>query len=65
MNKRLKKGKIPINKKIDFHGLRLEQAKKIFFEIIHECYYSNKRCLLFVTGKGVRKNKLFLANKHK
>jgi DNA-nicking Smr family endonuclease len=56
MNKKLKKGKIPINKKIDFHGLTLTQAKKIFFQTVDECYYSNKRCLLFVTGKGVVKN---------
>ena len=30
INKKLKKNKIPINRKIDFHGCSLDQAKEIF-----------------------------------
>ena len=56
LDKRLKKGKIPIDKKVDFHGLSLEQAKTKFFETIESCFYSNKRCILFVTGKGNKKH---------
>ena len=55
INKKLKKGKIPIDKKIDFHGLTLSQAEIVFFETIEECYYAGFRSLLFVTGKGVLK----------
>ena len=53
--KKLNKGKIPIDKKIDFHGLSIEKAKSKFFNTINECFYSNKRCILFITGKGMKK----------
>ena len=54
INKKLKKGMINIDKKIDFHGLTVEEAKLKFFETIESCFISNKRCILFVTGKGSR-----------
>ena len=52
INKKLKKNKIPINRKIDFHGCSLEEAKKIFFNTINDCFLKNFRCILFITGKG-------------
>ena len=55
INKKLKKNKIPINRKIDFHGCSLEEAKKIFFNTINDCFLKNFRCILFVTGKGSTK----------
>ena len=54
-NKKLKKGKIPIDKKIDFHGLSLLDAENLFTHIISSCYKKNLRCILFITGKGVLK----------
>ena len=54
INKRLKRGKIYIDQKVDFHGLSLIQARKKFFETINFCYRSNKRCILFITGKGMK-----------
>ena len=33
-----------------------DQAKAKFFETVNECFYSNKRCILFVTGKGLKKS---------
>ena len=58
INKKLKKGKIPIDKKIDFHGLSVFEAEILFSETVKNCYKKNSRCLLFVTGKGVlKKNK--------
>ena len=66
INNKLKKSKIQINKKIDFHGLSIDAAKKLFLQTINDCFYSNKRFILFVTGKGIKKtidssnnNKLF------
>jgi DNA-nicking Smr family endonuclease len=56
LNKKLKKGKIPIDKKVDFHGLSVELAKIKFLKTIDSCFYSNKRCILFITGKGINKN---------
>jgi DNA-nicking Smr family endonuclease len=56
INKKLKKNKIPIDKKIDFHGCSLNDAKKIFFDTINDCFLNSFRCILFITGKGsVRK----------
>ena len=54
-NKKLKKGKIPIDKKIDFHGLSLFDAESLFTHTINICYKKNLRCILFITGKGVLK----------
>ena len=52
INKKLKKNKIPINRKVDFHGYPLDEAKKFFFNTINDCFSKNFRCILFVTGKG-------------
>lgn len=54
-NRRLKKGSILINKRVDFHGLSLEKARTKFIKTIDECFYSEKRCILFITGKGIKK----------
>jgi len=55
LNKKLKKGKIPIDKKIDFHGMTVFDAEILFSETVVSCYKNNFRSLLFVTGKGVLK----------
>lgn len=57
INKKLKKGKIPIERRIDFHGLSVLQAESLFTNTILSCYDSGHRCILFITGKGImRKN---------
>ena len=53
INKKLKKGAINIDKKIDFHGFTVEEAKIKFFETVDSCFSTKKRCILFVTGKGL------------
>ena len=57
LNKKLKKGKIPVDKKIDFHGLSTLDAEDLFSETVITCYRQRLRCLLFVTGKGILKKK--------
>ena len=52
INKKLKKNKISVNRKIDFHGCSLNEAKNIFFNTINDCFSKNFRCILFITGKG-------------
>ena len=54
-NRKLKRGKITINKRVDFHGTSLGEARQIFIHTIDECYSKNHRCILFVTGKGINK----------
>jgi len=58
LKKKLKRGKIFINKKIDFHGLSVIEAQDLFFETVEVCYKTNNRCILFVTGKGVLKKNI-------
>tara|TARA_B100000686_G_scaffold90594_1_gene97213 strand:- start:88 stop:636 length:549 start_codon:yes stop_codon:yes gene_type:complete len=54
-NKKLKKGKIKIDRKIDLHGYSLDEAKEIFLNTVNYFFYNNQRCLLFITGKGMKK----------
>tara|TARA_B100001250_G_C19631164_1_gene713824 strand:+ start:293 stop:856 length:564 start_codon:yes stop_codon:yes gene_type:complete len=54
-NKKLKSGKINIDKKIDFHGKTLSEAESFFKNSVIENYNRQKRCLLFITGKGLNK----------
>ena len=56
INKKLKKGKIQIDKKIDFHGMSVLDAEELFSNSIISLYNRKKRCLLFVTGKRTYKN---------
>ena len=55
INKKLKKGKIPPDQKIDFHGKSLIEAEELLCNTVISCYNTNKRCILFITGKGVNK----------
>ena len=55
INKKLKKGKIPPDQRIDFHGMSLIEAEELLCNTVVSCYNTNKRCILFVTGKGVNK----------
>jgi len=57
VNKLLRRGKVVIDKKIDFHGRTINEAKEIFNQAIVNSYNQNKRCILFITGKGLRYNK--------
>ena len=57
IKKNIKKNILKIDKKIDFHGRGLLEAEQIFSSTIVECFNKNKRCLLFVTGKGLFKTK--------
>ena len=56
INKELKKGKIKIDKKLDLHGYSLLDAEAKFKTEVINAYNKNKRCLLVITGKGVRTN---------
>ena len=52
--KKIKKGNVKINKKIDLHGLSLLDAQLKFNREIEVCFNSSKRCILFITGKGIK-----------
>ena len=57
LKKGIKKGSFHIDKKIDFHGKSLLESEEQFNNTIIESYNAGKRCLLFVTGKGLFKSK--------
>ena len=57
LKKGIKKGSFHIDKKIDFHGKSLLESEDQFNNTIIDSYNSGKRCLLFVTGKGLFKSK--------
>tara|TARA_B100001175_G_C19459080_1_gene615524 strand:+ start:394 stop:936 length:543 start_codon:yes stop_codon:yes gene_type:complete len=56
LRKSIRKGLLNIDKKIDFHGKSLIESEDRFNNMIIECYNDRKRCLLFVTGKGLFKS---------
>ena len=53
INKELKRGKINIDRRIDLHGYSLVKAHEKFISEVKKNYNKNKRCLLFITGKGI------------
>ncbi len=56
LKKGIRKGSFHIDKKIDFHGKSLQDSEEEFNNTIMESYRAGRRCLLFVTGKGLFKS---------
>ena len=58
MDKRLKqrfqRGALPIDARLDLHGLTLANAERAMSRLIRESLAQQKRCLLVITGKGAR-----------
>ena len=48
------KGAYRIDARIDLHGYTEKQAVDEVYEFIKNSYIQNKRCLLIITGKGVK-----------
>ena len=51
---RLKRGELPIDGRLDLHGLRQGEAQDRLTRFLLESYASDRRCLLVITGKGNR-----------
>jgi len=49
---KLKRGKIPVEAKLDLHGMTQRQAHEALNGFIARAYGAGKRCVLVVTGKG-------------
>lgn len=58
MDKRLKqrfqRGELPIEARLDLHGLTLANAERAMSRLIRDSLAQQKRCLLVITGKGAR-----------
>jgi len=48
----LRKGKIKIEGNLDLHGYGYDDAKKTVEKFVEDAYFSDKRCVLIITGKG-------------
>ncbi len=53
---RLRRGKMPIDGRIDLHGLRQHEAYDALQGFILHSYTQGKRCVLVITGKGVQRS---------
>lgn len=51
---RLKRGKMPIEGRLDLHGYNQEQAHEMLKDFLLVAHARGKRCLLVITGKGQR-----------
>ena len=51
---RLRRGKLPIEGMLDLHGMTQNQAHQALNNFVMRSYQSNKRCVLVITGKGLR-----------
>ncbi len=54
---RFKKGKMPIEARLDLHGLTQDNAHETLLPFIEQAYQYGKRMILIVTGKGTPKGK--------
>ncbi len=54
--RRLKRGQIPIEGRLDLHGMTQTQAYDALQRLIPMSYGQKKRCILIITGKGTRRS---------
>ncbi len=50
--KRLQRGQIPVEAKLDLHGMTRDQAHAALLEFIASSHASRMRCVMVITGKG-------------
>lgn len=51
--RKLRKGEWSIQREIDLHGLRTDEARLVLAEFIRECHRQGIRCVRVVHGKGL------------
>lgn len=51
-NKKVRRGKVEIDGRLDLHGLTQDQARAALFDFIHRGVARGAVCLLVITGKG-------------
>ncbi len=50
----LKRGKIPIQNRLDLHGFTVEQAHQSCMQFIRHCQQARQYCVLIIHGQGYR-----------
>jgi len=61
-DKRVRRGRIEINRRIDLHDMTRDQAQCALFNLIRTSYAKDYRCVLVITGKGLRLNGVLRQN---
>lgn len=51
---RLRRGQLPIEARIDLHGLTRDEAHRALEGFLGSAHDAGKRCVLVITGKGLR-----------
>jgi len=49
---RLRRGRVPIDARIDLHGMTQVEAHEALIGMVFHCRNQDRRCLLVITGKG-------------
>lgn len=49
---RLRRGKLPIEARLDLHGMSRDSARHALAQFLREAHAGGKRCVLVITGKG-------------
>lgn len=52
VKRKLAKGRLPIEAKIDLHGMMQSEAHNVLFDFIRRAYNNQLRHVLIITGKG-------------
>ena len=50
--RKISKGKISIDGRLDLHGATQRDAHRLLYDYVENAYYSGKRIILVITGKG-------------
>ncbi len=50
--RKISKGKISIDGRLDLHGYHQQDAYQILYDYVENAYFSGKRTILIITGKG-------------
>ncbi len=50
--RKLSRGKLSIDARIDLHGMTQTQAHAVLKNFLFDCFYQNSRMVLVITGKG-------------
>ena len=56
LRQRFQRGELPIDARLDLHGLTLANAERALSKLIRDCVAQQKRCLLVITGKGTSRD---------
>jgi len=51
-SRKIRRGKLPVDGRIDLHGMRQSEAHEALNRFLHASYVKGRRCVLVITGKG-------------